>query len=101
MKVVPRRCRWCSSSSRVLSWSCMSVIIEKSSLSAAAPTDLDVTDLAQLTVPQLKVELRARQLSATGTKPSLLRRLEAALNDEGGAARNEVEDDAGTTTTRA
>ena len=36
---------------------------------------LSVGDLAHLTVPQLKLELRARQLSATGTKPSLLRRL--------------------------
>ena len=32
-----------------------------------------MADLAHLTVPQLKLELRSRQLSAAGTKPTLLR----------------------------
>ena len=47
-----------------------------------------VSDLAHLTVPQLKMELRARQIPTTGTKPSLLRRLVEALNDEDAAERS-------------
>ena len=45
-----------------------------------------VADLAHLTVPQLKLELRSRQLSAAGTKPTLLRRLLEALNEEDASA---------------
>ena len=48
----------------------------------AFETPLGVADLAHLTVPQLKHELRTRQLSTMGTKPSLLRRLLEALNDK-------------------
>ena len=40
------------------------------------------TDLAQLTVPQLKAELRARQQPCTGTKPELLRRLTEYVSRE-------------------
>ena len=48
----------------------------------STPGTMGVADLAHLTVPQLKLELRERQLSATGTKPTLLRRLLEALNSE-------------------
>lgn len=47
---------------------------------------MSVADLAHMTVPQLKLELRARHLSASGTKPSLLRRLLEAFNDEARAS---------------
>ena len=43
---------------------------------------MSVEELARLTVPQLKLELRARQLVTTGTKYSLLRRLLEALEGE-------------------
>ena len=35
----------------------------------------ELSDLAQLTVPQLKEALRARQLPIVGTKAALIRRL--------------------------
>jgi hypothetical protein len=43
---------------------------------------LGVADLAELTMPMLKVELRTRLLSTSGAKPTLLRRLLDAINDE-------------------
>jgi uncharacterized LabA/DUF88 family protein len=44
---------------------------------------LTVADLADLTVPQLKLELRSRGRPATGTKPSLLRNLLDAIKEDG------------------
>ena len=43
---------------------------------------LTVADLAHLTVPQLKVELRNRGRPTTGTKPSLLRALVEAIKED-------------------
>ena len=43
---------------------------------------LRLEDLAHLTVPQVKLELRARALPVAGTKPELLRRLLDELNRE-------------------
>ena len=43
---------------------------------------LTMADLAHLTVPRLKVELRARGRPAVGTKPTLLRSLLEAIREE-------------------
>jgi len=43
-----------------------------------------VGEITQLTAPQLKSELRARQLSVSGTKPVMLRRLLEVLQSEKG-----------------
>ena len=51
---------------------------------------LTVADLAHLTVPQLKVELRARGRPATGPKPSLLRQLLEALKESGEPAQQQA-----------